>query len=997
MPTEFLSREQAARYGTYNQEPDTGQLARYFHVDDADMQVIASLRGDHNRLGFALQLGTLRFLNVMFDQEQMKTIPSAVVGYVARQLRIADPTCLTRYTNKATHYLHQRRILKHYSYQEFGQVSFSLTRWLYERAWLSYERPSILFDLATAWLVERRVLLPGVTTLERLVARVRERVTSRMDKKLFALLKPPQIQALEQLLVQLPEQREAPLQQLRRTCSTLAVSELLQALVRLNRIRELGVSGLSLREIPAGRVKAMARFVAEAAPSHLSRLSQTQRLARLLCFARHFETQALDESLDLLDALLVQAKNRARASGEKTRLRSLRDLDGAALTIALAIEIFLDERFASPEIRTRVYAKVPRETVQQALEQVKSLTRPPEDTFLPELLQRYRSVRKFLLPLLEAVDFQSTQAGKPLLQALEFLKSGMDDPARCDWSQAPQGVISSAWKRHVIVKGELQYRAYTLCLAESLQEALLRRDVFVSPSERWGDPRAKLLSGSTWEKVRPAICRVLGREVDASLEISRLGKLLGQTYQQTLTNLPQNSALEVDPSGNLSLARLDKLAEPASLVALRQKVERLLPRIDLPDLVLEMNLHTGFANEFSHASERQARAADLEVSLCAALIAQACNTGLEPVIQEGHPALSRDRLEWVLQNYLRAETITAANAKLVAAQSRIPLAQHWGGGEVASADGIRFVVPERTLHAGYNRKYFNSDRGITYYNFASNQFTGLHGIVIPGTTHEAPYLLEGVLEQQTPLSPTEVMTDTAAYSDILFGLFWLLGYQFSPRLADIGAARFWRMEEGGDYGPLNTLSRHHIRTDLIANNWDDLLRLAASLKMGTISASELIRTLLRKGRQRGSRHATMTRALAELGRIPKTLYLLRYIDDESYRRRILLMLNRHEKRHALARAIFHANRGELRQRYKEGQEDQLGALGLMVNLIILWNTLYMNAALEHLRSQGEKIDPEDIARLWPLSWEHINLLGRYSFRLSDSLRPGQLRPLLTGR
>uniref|UniRef100_UPI00286D1A27 DUF4158 domain-containing protein n=1 Tax=Armatimonas sp. TaxID=1872638 RepID=UPI00286D1A27 len=93
MPTEFLSREQAARYGTYNQEPDAGQLARYFHIDDADMQIIASLRGDHNRLGFALQLGTLRFLNVLFDQEQMRTIPPTVVAYVARQLHIADPSC----------------------------------------------------------------------------------------------------------------------------------------------------------------------------------------------------------------------------------------------------------------------------------------------------------------------------------------------------------------------------------------------------------------------------------------------------------------------------------------------------------------------------------------------------------------------------------------------------------------------------------------------------------------------------------------------------------------------------------------------------------------------------------------------------------------------------------------------------------------------------------------------------------------------------------------
>ena len=146
---------------------------------------------------------------------------------------------------------------------------------------------------------------------------------------------------------------------------------------------------------------------------------------------------------------------------------------------------------------------------------------------------------------------------------------------------------------------------------------------------------------------------------------------------------------------------------------------------------------------------------------------------------------------------------------------------------------------------------------------------------------------------------------------------------------------------------LNGLARQRLNTKLIAQNWDDFLRVAGSLKMGTISGSELIRSL-----QRGSKKSLLARAIGELGRIPKTLHLLAYIDDESFRRRILTQLNRGEGRHSLARKCFFGQRGELRQRYREGQEDQLGALGLVVNALILWNTRYMDAALDHLKRQG---------------------------------------------
>jgi len=126
------------------------------------------------------------------------------------------------------------------------------------------------------------------------------------------------------------------------------------------------------------------------------------------------------------------------------------------------------------------------------------------------------------------------------------------------------------------------------------------------------------------------------------------------------------------------------------------------------------------------------------------------------------------------------------------------------------------------------------------------------------------------------------------------------------------------------------------------------------------------------------------------------MHLLNYFDDEAHRRRILVQLNRGEGRHMLARTVFHGKRGELRQRYRQGQEDQLSALGLAVNIIVLWNTIYI-AALRQLPKEGLEVCEEDVGRLSPLGHEHINMLGRYAFSLPDQIARGELRPLRNPR
>ena len=311
-------------------------------------------------------------------------------------------------------------------------------------------------------------------------------------------------------------------------------------------------------------------------------------------------------------------------------------------------------------------------------------------------------------------------------------------------------------------------------MLNKLQTSLKRRDVFVAPSWRYADPRAGLLDGAKWQAARLIICRTLGLSVKPEPMLVALTSELDLTYRAVAARLPDNKAVRFETVAGkqeLVLSTLDMMQEPALLVALRQRVTSMLPRVDLPELILEIAARTGFTDAFTHLSERTARAADLHVSVCAVLMAEACNTGMEPLIRNDVPALKRDRLSWVDQNYVRDDTLTTANGLLVSAQSRLALARLWGGGEVASADGMRFVVPVRTVHAGHNPKYFGVGRGVTWYNMLSDQFSGLNDITVPGTLRDSLILLAVVLEQQTDLQPTQIMTDTGAYSDVVFGLF----------------------------------------------------------------------------------------------------------------------------------------------------------------------------------------------------------------------------------
>ncbi len=790
MPVGFLSDDQALRYGRFVGDPTAEQLARHFHLDDADRAYVAEHRGDHNRLGVAVQLGSLRLLGMFLDDPTQA--PLSVTRFAADQLAMSASTDLMiMYAGSVGRWRHGPRIRERYGYRGFADfgVAFRLHRFLYALCWTGTDRPSALFDRAVSWLLAGKVLLPGLSVLERAVARVRSRVHEHLHRRLVERLTADQRMRLDNLVIVPENERQSPLDRLRDGPYLQSGPEIGRAVARLGEVRALAAGLPELDRIPPGKAAALARFASAAKAQAVARLPDDRRAATMVAFIRTLEASAGDDVIDLFDAVSTTMFAGAQAKAKEARLRSLRDLDTAALKLRDAATVFLDDTTADTEVRAAVYAVVDREALIAAVERVSALAQPHDDTYFAELRQHQGKIR-YLPGLIAGLELEAAPAGKPLLDALNYLRALHAGSKRS--GPPPMAFAPKAWFGQLkSADGSVDLIGYRLCALDGLRRAIRRRNVFPVRSLRYADPRKGLLTGPAWEAARPSVCRTIGVAALSDEELGMLSRRLDLAYRETAARVPDNKAVTLvrtQSGADISLEPLDKIEEPQSLVSLRAAVEARLPRLDLPELILEMHARTGFAAAFTHASESNARADDIATTICAVLVAEATNTGFEPLVRLDAPALRRSRLSWVKQNFVRADTLIAANALLVAAQNAIPLAHSWGGGELASADGLRFTVPVRTIHSGPNPRYFGRERGVTWYNMVSDQYTGLNAATVPGTLRDSLNLLAVVLEQETELQPTEIMTDTAGYTDTIFGVFHLLGLQFS-RASPMSAGR----------------------------------------------------------------------------------------------------------------------------------------------------------------------------------------------------------------
>lgn len=999
MPVDFLSDDEAASFGRFLGDPSQADLDRSFFLDDADRALISVRRGDHNRLGFASQLVTVRFLGTFLADPL--DVPHVVVEYLAEQLDVDDPSCLKLYDQRSkTRLEHAWEIQKALGFVDFASRQGDLGAWIEARSWTTGDGPKLIFGEAVEWLRARQVLLPGVAVLTRLVAGIREETTLRLYDTASSALTSDERSILDDLLVVREGERVCDLERLRRGPSTVSGPAMVRALERVLELKRLPAT--TSTEVPARRITELSRHGLGGKPASLVRHLPARRHATIAASVRFLERKAIDDALELLEQLVSnELMGTATRAADKEVLRTHTRLSDAASTLRIAVQIVLDnvKRADQPtldELWHSMEAAVPANVLNTAIATIDEVapTGAAGKYEWRALLatRRIVTVSGFLAKLTDTVDFEAEPDSQPVLDAMQSIQTLLGLRRPLTFTDIDPSIVPAAWKSIVLQDGEIDRNAYVFCVLVEFQRHLKRRSIYAPRSTRWTDPRASLLDGDQWANTRGVVLQALDLPEQPAALLAEHEATLDASYRRVAAHLADTeSDLTVDEDGRLHVTALEAVADPDSLVELRGNVANMLPQVDLSELVIEtMGWEPEFVTAFRSWSGGNPSLDGLDLSLAACLTAKAMNVGHEPMVNRTDPALRRDRLSHVAQTYMSAENMASANQPLIEHQSRIDYAEVIGGGQVAAVDGMRFVVPVRSIYARPNRRYFGRQKGVTWLNMINDQAIGLGAKVVSGTVRDSLHVIDVVHNQDGGQRPDIVVTDTASYSDLVFGLLQLLGYSYRPALADISDQKMWTTTRPpAAYGCLVTAARGRVSIDKIEQHWPDILRVVGSIHTGAVRAYDIVRMLQRDGRRTG-----LGDAIASYGRIFKSLHMLDYLDDETYRREIKTVRNLQEGRHALAQRVFHGKKGELYQRYHEGMEDQLGALGLVVNCAVLWNTFYIDLAIKELRKQGRPVNDADIARLSPYIRAHINVHGTYSFtrpNASDKSRP--LRPL----
>ena len=441
--------------------------------------------------------------------------------------------------------------------------------------------------------------------------------------------------------------------------------------------------------------------------------------------------------------------------------------------------------------------------------------------------------------------------------------------------------------------------------------------------------------------------------------------------------------------GVLKVAPMEK-STPPEAEALAGRLYAMLPRVRITDLLAEVAGWTLFPDCFTHLRTGEV-AADAR-TLLAGLLADGLNLGLTRMA-EACSVASLGQLAWTSDWHIREETYALALRRLVEHQQREPLAAVFGSGAASSSDGQFFPAAGFGRDTGRLNAHYGPKPGFKVYTHLSDRYGPFFTKVIAATASEALHVLDALLYHQGDVAVRRHHTDGGGDSEHVFALCALLGFQFAPRIPDLKNRRLYSFGKPSQHPTLAPMIGGRINVALIRAYWTDILRIAASLRAGTVTASAIMRQLAAFPRQNG-----VAAALRELGRLERTLFTLDWIETPELRRSTGQELNKGETRNSLARAVFIHRLGEIRDRTYENQQHRASGLNLVVTAIILWNTRYLERAVATLR-QTEHVPEHLLAHLSPLGWEHVNLTGDYIWataremaKTSDGLRPLRAAP-----
>ncbi|MEG4997778.1 Tn3 family transposase [Microcoleus sp. B4-D4] len=932
--------------------------------------------------GLSTTQGQVHFLNLMvllktFQRlgyfPKLTDIPKSLANHIRSSLSLPENICVG-YEQSRTMYRHRTAIREYLNVTHFNQSARHLAVTTVYKSASVMDNPADLINVAIDELIHQRYELPGFNTLDRLVRRVRNLVNQKLFSLVLSRLSQEYIQRLDNLLDSHPVERRSPYNDLKQLPKRPTRNHLNDLLTHLIWLDSFGEVKPYLESITEAKIQHFAGEAKALDAAEVKDIGQNKRITLLLCLIYSAQVQARDNLVSMFLKRMRIIHNKAKEELERLRQKHLETTEKLVGVLTNVLQVFVDKPTDTEVIAQVQNVFTPAGGVQQLLNECEAVNAYSGNNYLPLIWRFYKSHRSGFFRLINALKFSSTSQDEILIKALDFLLSNAH--RRGEWLPATVDLsfASIQWQRLILGRVEqptqMIRRHFEVCVFSYLATELRSGDVCVFGSADYADYREQLLS---WEECQPMVteyCQNLGFSNTASGFVEQLQSWLMDTANSVDAGAPDNRAVVINELGEPVLKRPKSSEVSSSVKALESAIAERMPERNLIDVLRNVDYWTNFTRHFGPISGSDPKLERATERYLLTTFTYGCNLGPTQAARHMRGIVTPRVLSFVNRRHVSAEKLNAALTDVINRYNVLNLPKLWGDGSAAAADGTKYDLYEQNLLSEYHIRY-GGYGGIAYHHVADS-YVALFSHFIPCGTWEAVYIIDGLLKNQSDIQPEIIHADTQGQSTPVFALSYLLGIQLMPRIRNWQDLIFYRPSKSAVYQHIDSLFKDSIDWSRIANHWNDLLRVVLSIQTGNISSSILLRKL-----GNYSRKNRLYQAFQELGRVVRTVFLLRYISDMQLRQQITAVTNKVEAYHGFSKWFFFGGEGVIANNDPEEQEKIIKYNDLIANAVVFHNAVDLTDVLRQLKREGYLVVRNDVAALSPYLTSHIKRFGDY--------------------
>lgn len=949
-------------------------LASQAQFSKLDLVQINQCRSELHRLGFAYQLAWVRLHNRFMQQEGFEILPQ-LLDYVAFQLDV-EPNLIHAYeqSGRTTIALHQNIIREYLGLEKFSSKEKEVSDFIFEMA-CYHQNESSLYGKVDARLRQLRILKPGDSVLYRVIRSQRTKAHDLIIDRIADLTDNASRTALDQLLVT-EGKFYSDFQRIKQSPSGASVNGILTLLNKIELIRNTGVLDLNIEFVSEPIRLHLARTCQSSDANRMRSMTQSKRYAALICFLHQKSQEALDQMIQSFDKVMVRLNNQAKKEVEAFNKSKSRQIKSSLKSFSTIGAVVLDETISESEVRARIFETMDRRMLESQVLQIALVLNSKFNNSFNLVKQRYGFLRQFTPRFLDSLNMITDSSNDALLENLRLLKelnsnSARNVPSDINLDFVPNSLLPmvkqdnqidrAGWECAILSRLHEEIKSGNYAIESS--KSYCRFEDFFIPKERWENMRLDFFARASL----PASPQEASTYITNRLR-NAYDKFLHQVEDNDFASInSQNSRWEIKRDPALQLSSNQKI----SLIEHKEIFRKEMRSIKLPDLLIEVDNDLGFSHVFLDQKYPKGPEAQQIKEVLVTIMAHGCNLGPYTMSRmvEG---VSYRRIKHISDWLLTQDNLRKALAKAVNGISDMDLTQCWGKGSSSSSDGQRFAMRRKALQQSYSQQC--RDYALEFYTFIADNYAPFYSLPIECKDRDAPFVLDGLLYNESKLEIEEHYVDSHGYTENNFAAFAMYGKRFAPRIKGIGKQRIYKIEKDYDYGVLSPLlkrSDRQLHLDWITKQWDRLGHFYASLELGYTTASMAMKRL-----NGFSVKNHFYRANREFGRVIKTEFILDYMSDKNLRIRTRRGVLKGEELHSLVRALRYGKLGKIDRIDADSQRYSANCLTLILAAIVYWQTKEMSRVIAKYESQFD-FDPEILGHISPIQWDNILMYGSY--------------------